>query len=122
MPLNLPNADRIRLLHMLEAARLTLRSSIGKDRSSLDSDPVFQRAVVGWLQDIGEAAARVSDPTRTQIPTVPWQQIVGMRHRLVHVYFHIDHDIVWGVIQTDLPSLVASLEPIIQSASSSTNP
>jgi len=101
---------------MLEAARQAVQFSSGKSRQSLDTDAMFRRAVINCVQEIGEAAVRMSDATRSQIPTIPWQQIIGMRNRLVHVYFHIDADIVWGVLQTDLPSLVALLEPIIQSA------
>jgi hypothetical protein len=75
MPLNLPSADRIRLLHMLDAARQPLQFSAGRDRQSLDTDLMYRRAVINCIQEIGEAAVRVSDPTRALIPQLPWQQI-----------------------------------------------
>ena len=67
---------------------------------------MFRRAVVHCIQEIGEAAAQVSEESRRQTPDIPWPQIVGMRHRLVHVYFAINLDLVWEVIVRDLPPLI----------------
>ena len=59
---------------------------------------------------MGEAAAQVSDAGRAELPAIPWQQIVGMRNRLVHAYFDIDLDILWDTVQLSLPSLIAPLK------------
>ena len=56
-----------------------------------------------------EVAACVSPAGRELAPSVPWQQIVGMRHRLVHTYFAINSDLVWEVIDADLKPLIAAL-------------
>ena len=64
------------------------------------------------MQTIGEAAARVSGPTREAHPEIPWKQIVGIRHRIVHDYLHVDYDVLWEVATRDLPVLVAQLERI----------
>ena len=42
--------------------------------------------------------------------SLPWMQIITMRHRLVHAYFEVDVDIVWDTVMLDLPPLVAALE------------
>lgn len=89
MPPELDKADVIRLRHMMEAAQEAIGFSIGKRRETLDTDPMFRRAVIHCLQEIGEAAERVSELTRARLPELPWNQIVGMRHRLVHVYFAV---------------------------------
>ena len=52
-------------------------------------------ALVRATEIIGEAASRVSPESRTTAPTVPWARITGMRNRLIHAYFDIDHDILW---------------------------
>jgi uncharacterized protein with HEPN domain len=49
-------------------------------------------------------------------PEVPWENIIGMRHKVVHDYLGVDEDIVWQVVAEDLPKLVESLEPLVPPA------
>jgi uncharacterized protein with HEPN domain len=37
-----------------------------------------------------------------------------MRHRLVHGYFDIDHEVVWQTILSDIPSLIRQLEDLLK--------
>jgi uncharacterized protein with HEPN domain len=46
-------------------------------------------------------------------PEIPWENIIGMRHKVVHDYLGVDEDIVWQVVTHDLPKLVAGLEPLM---------
>lgn len=107
-------ADRVRLTHVLTAAREALDFARGRSRADLDSEPMFRRAVIHCIQEIGEAAARVSEESRVLAPSLPWAQIVGMRHRLVHAYFAIDAELVWEVLQRDLQPLIAELEKLLE--------
>ena len=52
---------------------------------------------------------RFSRPTRK----IPWKQIIGMRHKVVHDYLQVDFDIVWAVVTADLPPLIADLERFV---------
>lgn len=70
---------------------------------------MFARALVKSIEIVGEAASKVSGPTRQEMPGVPWPEIVTMRHRLTHTYFDIDLDIVWNTATTDLPPLLELL-------------
>lgn len=67
-------------------------------------------ALVKDIEIIGEAAYQVSDTTRKQIPDIPWDDIIGMRHRLVHACFDINLEILWKTVQDDLSSLIIVLE------------
>lgn len=102
--------DEVRLRHMLDAARDAITFAHGRERSDLDGDRQFVLALVQCVQIIGEAAARVSEETRRKLPDLPWAAIVGMRNRLVHGYYDIDHDEVWGTVTGDLPPLVDALD------------
>lgn len=107
-------ADRIRLQHMLDAAREAMASLHGRRRSDLDQDVIWALGLIKSVEMIGEAASRISAETQGMYPEVPWGAIVAMRNRLVHVYFDIDLDQVWNTLTQDLPILAAQLDRILQ--------
>ena len=107
----LPEADRLRLRHMLHAAEKARRLAAHSNRESLDDEdnPVAD-ALIRLVSLIGEAAGRVSEESRVLLPGIPWADVVGMRHRLIHGYFDVDLDILWATVQDSLPPLVGRLE------------
>jgi uncharacterized protein with HEPN domain len=44
------------------------------------------------------------------MPGIPWQDIIGMRHRLIHGYGAVRLHVVWGVVTIELPALIVLLE------------
>jgi len=65
------------------------------------------------LEIVGEAAARVSTAARDQYPHIAWPQIVALRNRLIHGYDEVDCDIMWQIIEQDLPILIRELQLIV---------
>jgi len=108
--------DLIRLRHMLDAAREAMSFAEGRKRADLDSDRMLVLSLVKAIEIIGEAAYQLSETTRAHLASIPWEDIIGMRHRLVHAYFDINLDILWRTLQDDLPALATLLEPSIKSA------
>jgi uncharacterized protein with HEPN domain len=107
--------DEAYLLDMLIAARDAVSFLRGLSAEQFRASRVHQLAVVKAVEIVGEAAARVSEPIRAAHPEIPWREIMGMRHRLVHGYFEVDLDKVWQTVQNDLPPLIANLEPLVPS-------
>jgi uncharacterized protein with HEPN domain len=105
--------DDVRLQHMLDYAREAIALSQGRARNDLDSDRLFNLGMTRLVEVIGESAARLSEPTRQAYPQIPWPQIVAARNRLIHGYDQINFDILWDIIEIDLPPLVAELEQIL---------
>ena len=105
--------DDAYLLDMLIAARDAVSFVRDLSRQQFVSSRIHQQAVTKALEIIGEAAGRVSEPVRAAHPEIPWDEITGMRHRLVHDYFEINLDKVWETVQDDLPPLISMLEPLI---------
>jgi uncharacterized protein with HEPN domain len=95
--------------HVREAAAMVS----GKTRADLDSDRKLNLALVRLLEIVGEAANRIPAEERLQHPQMPWSQIVGLRHRLIHGYDVVDFDVLWQIVSRDLPSLVSVLEQIV---------
>jgi uncharacterized protein with HEPN domain len=99
-----------RFQHMLDHAQEAIDMARGKTRADLDVDRKLNLALVRLLEIIGEAAARVSVAGQQTLPQVPWSAIIGLRNRLIHGYDEVDLDILWDIIQVDLPPLVAQLQ------------
>lgn len=69
---------------------------------------------------IGEASSQLSKALRDKHPYIPWQGIIGMRHRIIHGYGNLDKQRLLAVVQVDIPPLKASIEKIISQQKSST--
>ena len=107
----LPESDRIRLQHMLDAATKAVRIAAGRGREDLEAeDDPLADALVRLISVIGEAGSKVSPGTRSELDGIPWADVVGMRNPLIHGYFDINLDILWATVQDSLPSLIKWLE------------
>ncbi len=106
---------RISLRHMLDHAREAVALADGKSREDLDTNRQLNLALVRLLEIVGEAAGRVSEATRAGYANVPWSQIVGLRNRLIHGYDEVDFDVLWRIVQVDLPVLIQQLVEILES-------
>ena len=105
--------DRERILDMQEAI-LRVEKYATRGKRAFENDELIQNWIIHHLQIIGEAAARVTQEFREQYPDIPWTQIVGMRNILVHNYFGVDTEIVWSVVEKDIPELKEHIEQILQ--------
>ena len=105
--------DRQRLLDIQEAIE-RIEKYTAQGRTAFEQDELIQTWVIHHLQIIGEACRTISPSLRDQYPAVPWTKIVGMRNILVHLYFGIDEEIVWSVVENELPSLKQNIAAILQ--------
>jgi uncharacterized protein with HEPN domain len=112
--------DLVYVGHMLDMSRKAVGKSAGLSHDAFDADENLRLALTHLVQVIGEAGRRVSPDFSGQHPEIPWQEIVGMRHKVVHDYLGVDEDIVWQVVTEDLPPLVVLLEKILATSPGST--
>ena len=70
----------------------------------------MQVGVVRNLQTIAESTQRLSDGLKETDREVPWRAIAGFRNVLVHDYFEVDLEAVWGVVEQDLPTLDGAVD------------
>ncbi len=85
----------------------------GFSRPDLDSDRKLELSLTRLVEIVGEAAKRVSTDRRAALRQIPWQEVVGMRNHLTHGYGAVDLNILWTVIQDDLPPLIDQLQTIL---------
>lgn len=79
------------------------------------SDKKTQDAVSRNFSIIGEAASRLSNNFKQQHTLVNWREVKDFRNKLIHEYFGVNPDIVWNIIQNELPGLKTSILNIMQS-------
>ncbi len=105
--------DSVYFGHMLDMGRKVAERTQGLTRERFDASEDLRLALAHLVQVIGEAARRVSDEGRRVHPEIPWRQITGMRHKIVHDYMDIKESILWEVVTGDMPLLLAALEKIV---------
>lgn len=70
-------------------------------------------AVIRALEIIGEAANHIAPQFRSRYPSVPWQEMIGMRNIVVHGYFGVNTAVIWRTVQEDIPPLRKQIEQIL---------
>jgi uncharacterized protein with HEPN domain len=105
--------QRERLLDILEAIERTEKYA-EKGRGAFEEDELVQIWILHHLQIIGEAARSLDPAFRESFAEIPWTEIIGMRHILVHHYFEIDTEIAWSVVERDLPALKGQIQILLE--------
>lgn len=106
--------DLLYIIHMVENGRKVRQRTSGTTKEGFDADENLQLALAHLLQIIGEAARLVGPERREALPAIPWRQVTGMRHRIVHEYVRIDFEVVWRTANEDVPALLVILEPYLE--------
>ncbi len=104
---------RLLIADMLESISRIRRYVAGMDYDAFLEDERTCDAVVRNVEIIGEASKQVPEDFKSAHPTLPWQQMAGMRNRIVHDYAGVDLAIVWDVVQHGLPKLEAQLQALL---------
>ena len=102
--------DQQFLLDMLQSAELIITYTAQCSKDDFVENVQLQDSVIRRLLVIAKAARRVSETTRQTLPNVAWQEMNGMRNRLVHEYDDINLNIVWDVVQSEMPFLIEELK------------
>ncbi|NLK00701.1 MAG: DUF86 domain-containing protein [Clostridia bacterium] len=104
--------DKIYLIHIIECIEwIESYTKLGK--GEFINTKLIQDGVIRNLEVMGEATKRASNETRKKHKEVPWRRIAGLRDVLIHDYFGVDLEIVWNVVEDELPKLKNQLRKII---------
>jgi len=105
------------LQHIAEAIdRITGYVQGSDNAAALERDHKTQAAVIRYIEIIGEAANRIQkqDPEFVAAhPSLPWPEMRGMRNRMIHNYFDVNTDVLWGTVKEDLPKLKQQIDRLL---------
>lgn len=105
--------NRERLLHILEAIDNILEFIGTKSFEDFKREKILRFAVIKNLEIIGEAAYLLTQDFKSVHKEVEWNDMIGMRHILVHGYYEIKDEIIWATIETDIVPLRVKIENIL---------
>ena len=83
------------------------------DYNKLFSDIKTQDAIIRNFEVIGEATKNLSKSLKNKYAKIPWKDLAGLRDKLIHHYFGIDYDIVWNIVEKELPHPRKQIEDLI---------
>lgn len=99
---------------MLESAERVTSFTAGIDFEAFTANRMAISADLYEIQTIGEAARHIPDGIQARYSDVEWAQIRGMRNIVVHAYDVVCLDVVWGVVEHRIPSLMPRLREILE--------
>jgi len=101
---------RFYLRDMLGFCEKVLAFTQGLEQAQFVSDAMRFDATLRNLELIGEAASHIPQDVRNANPAIPWRMLIATRNQLIHGYLGLDNDILWSIVQTDVPVLLLQLK------------
>ncbi len=105
---------RLYVQDMIEFGERAVAYAEGLDQQAFTTDRRTYDATMRNIELIGEAATHVPEGVRGAQPQIGWRQVMATRNRVAHAYMGIDDDVIWDIIQTDIPDLLAALRKLLE--------
>ena len=100
-----PSSPVARLTDIVEAIELIREEMAGVTLSAFEHDRRKRWLVERGIEIISEASRRLSAEMKSRHAGIPWPKVAGIGNVLRHEYEDVAHDVLWHVVQDDLPAL-----------------
>ncbi len=102
------------LEHILDNVEKVESFSGNVSKDELNNDELRQYAIVRAIEIIGEAVKNLPSSFKNKHSNISWRDIVGTRDKMIHHYFGVDLNIVWGIVKKDIPKLKKEVKDILE--------
>ena len=109
--------DSVYLRHIIDAFVQIEHYTDSVSHEEFLCNRLLQDGVIRPLEVMGEAARNLSEDLRNKYPEIPWRQMIGLRNRMIHAYFNVDLQIIWEIVQGDMPDLKQKMKCILDTIS-----
>lgn len=103
---------RFRIGDMIGFCERVLSYTQTLSREDFAADGMRYDATLRNIELIGEAATHIPAMVRQNHPEIPWRMIVATRNQLIHGYAGLDDDVLWSIVQTEIPALLQKLQSL----------
>jgi uncharacterized protein with HEPN domain len=106
--------DSVYLRHIMDAFVQIERYTEGVSHDEFIKNSLIQDGVIRQLEVMGEASRNLSEDMRNEYPHIPWRQMISLRNRMIHAYFNVNLQIIWEIIQGDIPNLKKDIKHVLE--------
>ena len=104
--------QKLYVFEILTQIELIEKSFLGKSKEDLENNLDLKDATIRRIEIIGEAIKQISPEIKNKYPQVEWKSIVGTRDNIIHGYFNVNLEIIWEIIDRDIPILKKQMQEI----------
>ena len=108
--------DSIYLEHIIDETAFIIKESRELSFEDLIKNEILKRAMIRSLEIVGESVKNISKELKDKYPDIEWKKIAGIRDKLIHDYFGVDWNIVWDVINIQIPDLNVKINKMLKEA------
>ncbi len=101
------------LEHIRDEISFLVKNTENLTYEELIENAILNKAFVRSLEIIGEASKRIPDEIRIDYPEIDWKGFAGLRDVLIHQYWGVDFEILWNILQDEIPYAEIWIDEII---------
>lgn len=105
---------KLYLKDIVEAIERIENSLQNVTKEDFEKDIDIQDVVLRRLEIIGEAVTNIPSKIKEKYPKIEWGEIMGFRIVVAHTYFKVDMDIIWDIVENELPKLKKDIKDILK--------
>lgn len=99
--------------HIFDECSFTLKYTKGLSFDQFYDNIVLRKAIERSIEIIGEACKKIDLEFKQEFPAVKWKEMAGTRDIIIHNYAGVDYDIVWQIVEVEIPELLYQINLIL---------